>query len=213
MGIMNEGFSLADAMALTNGKDEGYGGGTWIWVFFLFFLLAWGGGGFFGSNNPAVNNPAVQGALTRSDLFEGFGMNNVDRQLQGLQGGLCQGFYGMSQSMHGISDLINQSRFDNSKCCCETNRNIDAVRYENAKNTCDIINAGHADTQRIIDTLTTSEMQRLRDELQVARGQLSNFAQTQNLIDTLRPYPNPAYITCSPYESTPLPGNIHYQNI
>lgn len=179
-------------------------------MFFLFFLLAWGGGGLFG-NNGAANNPAVQGALTRSDMFEGFNMNGMSRQLEGLQNGLYQGFYGVSQSMHGISDLINQGRFDNAKCCCETNRNIDAVRYENAKNTCDIITAGHADTQRVIDFLTTNEMQHLRDELQIARGQLSNVAQTQNLIDTLRPYPSPAYITCSPYESTPLPGKIRYQ--
>ena len=40
-------------------------GGTWIWVFFLFFLLAWGGGGFMGGNNSAL-----QGSLTRSDLCQ-----------------------------------------------------------------------------------------------------------------------------------------------
>lgn len=34
--------------------------------------MAWGNGGFWGNNRNGVNDPAVQGALTRSDLFEGF---------------------------------------------------------------------------------------------------------------------------------------------
>ena len=32
-----------------------------------------------------------------------------------------------------------------SDCCCTTQRSIDAVRYENARNTCDIVNAIKAD--------------------------------------------------------------------
>ena len=204
MGMMdNGGFSLADAMALTN-KDEN--GGTWIWVFFLFFLLAWGGNGFFGNNNNAA---AAQGALTRSDMFEGFNMNDMNRNVDNLQTGLYQGFYNVNAGINGIGDLINQSRFDNAKCCCETNRNIDAVRYENSKNTCDIINSNHAEAQRIIDIFTANEVQRLRDELQSAKLELNNVGQTQTLIDVLRPYPSPAYITCSPYESTPLPGRLY----
>ena len=38
-------------------------------------------------------------------------------------------------------------------------------------------------------------------ELQTANFQLSQQAQSANLINTLRPTPAPAYITYSPYES------------
>ena len=62
---MTDGLSIADAMALAKDND-GFMGGSGSWVFFLFFLLAWGGNGFFGGRG--VGDAATQGALTRSDL-------------------------------------------------------------------------------------------------------------------------------------------------
>nr|DAH38624.1 MAG TPA: hypothetical protein [Caudoviricetes sp.] len=51
-------------------------------------------------------------------------------------------------------------------------------------------------------------MQELRDRLEdrdrdllTANFRLSQQAQTANLISTIRPFPEPAYITCSPYTS------------
>ena len=51
-------------------------------------------------------------------------------------------------------------------------------------------------------------MQALRDkivakdqELQTANFQLSQQAQSASLISALRPFPQPAYITCSPYQA------------
>lgn len=56
-------------------------------------------------------------------------------------------------------------------------------------------------------------MQDLRDkledrdrELQTANFQLSQQAQSANLINLLRPFPTPSYITCSPYTS---PTNVY----
>lgn len=42
MALTENGLSPADIMAMTQGdrNDNGFGG-TWTWVFFLFFLLAW----------------------------------------------------------------------------------------------------------------------------------------------------------------------------
>lgn len=37
--------------------------------------------------------------------------------------------------------------------------------------------------------------------LQAAQLQLGNLSQTQNIINAVRPFPQPAYITCSPYTS------------
>ena len=97
-----------------------------------------------------------------------------------------------------------------AQCCCETNRNIDAVRYENARNTGDVIHNTQLNTrdilesqnagfQRILDFLTNDKIESLRNELQSAQLQLGNMSQTTTLINTLRPFPAPAYITNSPY--------------
>lgn len=205
------GLSVADALALQDrGNDGMFGGnGTWIWVFFLFFLLAWGGNGFgFG------NNAATQGALTRAELYEGLNNQGLENGIRSIQNGLCDGFYAQNTTMlqgmngiqsqlcqgfNGVNQNINQARFDAQQCCCETNRNIDAVRYENARNTCDIVNAIKADGDATRALMTQNTIQELRDNLQAAQLQLGTLSQTQTIINAVRPFPTPSYITCSPY--------------
>lgn len=211
------GLSVADALALQD-RNDGFMGGNGMWIFFLFFLLAWGGNGF------GFGNGSLNGALTRAEMYDGFTMNNVERQIQGVQQGLCDGFYAMNTGMlngfnglqrdlctgfNAVNASINQSRFDAQQCCCETNRNIDAVRYENAKNTSDIIRAIECDGDKTRAMITANEIQYLRDQLQTANMQLSQQAQSANLINELRPCAKPAYITCSPYEAN-FYGNRAY---
>lgn len=187
-----------------------------MWVLFLFFLMAWGNGGFWGNNRNGVNDPAVQGALTRSDLFEGFNTQDINSQLRGITNGVCDSAYAinngikdlgmnMMQGFDGTNQRLADLGYQMQNCCCTTNRNLDSIRYENAKNTCDVINAVNASAQRVIDQMTTDKIDDLRTELQSAQLQLSNNNQTANLIATLRPFPQPAYITCSPYTSTNAP--------
>jgi hypothetical protein len=206
------GLSVADALALQDRNTDGMfggGSGTWVWVFFLFFLLAWGGGGFgFG------NNAAAQGALTRAELYDGLNYSQLDNAVRGIQNGLCDGFYAQNTAMlqgmngiqnqlcqgfNGVNSNIAESRFAAQQCCCETNRNIDAVRYENARNTCDIVNAIKADGDATRALMTQNTIQELRDNLQAAQLQLGNLSQTQTIINAVRPFPIPSYVTCSPY--------------
>ena len=83
----------------------------------------------------------------------------------------------------------------------ETNRNIDSLKAENYKNTCEITTAIHAEGEATRALINANTMQELRDKLQSAQYQLDNIHQTQELVGTLRPFPTPAYITCSPYTS------------
>lgn len=219
MALGENGLSIADAMALSKDNNDIFGGNS-TWVFFLFFLLAWGNGGFFGGGN----NASREGELTRAELYSGLGQQDIFRNqaeiaselsaferdatnnwgnirydnLQNtntLQSAMTNGFY-------NIGTQLNENRFAQQQCCCETNRNIDAIRYENAKNTCDIIAANTANTQRIMDMMTQNQMQALRDELSTARAALSNNIQTQNILGALQPTPRPAYVTSSPYAAT-----------
>lgn len=177
------------------GYDDSYGGGNWMWVMMLFFLLAWGGNGFGGNEQ----------AATKSDLCEGFNFNNIENGVRGIQNGLCDGFYAQNTTMlngfAGITAAVKDAQFASQQCCCEINRNIDAVRYEAQKNTCDITNAIHAEGEATRALITQNEVQKLRDELQAAQLQLGNVAQTQTLVNELRPCSKPAYITCSPYQA------------
>ena len=191
---MMENYSLADIRAVTEGEKDGMGGGLW-WIIILFlFLFGMGGFGGFGGQN---------GALTRAEMQQGFDTQEITRKLDGLTNGLCDGFYAQNTTMlngfAGVTAAVNDARFASQQCCCETNRNIDAVRYDAQKNTCDIISAVHAEGEETRRLIQQNEIQTLRDkvgELQLAQSQC---AQNAYLINQIRPCAVPAYLTCSPY--------------
>ena len=197
---MSHDLTPADVMAM-NGNENQMWNNPFI---YLVWLAVLGNGGLFG--NRGANDAAVQGALTRSDLFEGFNNQDVNAQLRGITNGLCDGFYATRQ---GISDL----GYAVKDCCCTTNRNIDAVRYENSKNTCDITNAIHAEGEATRALINANTIQELRDKLEardrevmVRDFQLSQLAQNQYLVNEIRPCAKPAYITCSPYTTASFCG-------
>lgn len=193
---MSHELSLADVAAVNGG---GMNGEMWNNPFiYLVWLAVLGGGGLFG-NNRFGGDPAVQGALTRSDLFEGFNTQDINAQLRGITNGLCDGFYavnnGMKDGFYGIKDAI-----------CGTNRNIDAVRY-------DVTNAIHAEGEATRALINQNTIQDLRDKLEARDReimtrdfQLSQLAQNQYLVNEIRPCAKPAYITCSPYTTASFCG-------
>lgn len=206
-----ETMSPAAQPVYSVGGGDSDNGGAWMWVMMLFFLLAWGGGGGgFGFGNQG----AAEGALTRADLCNEFNFNNLNRSVLGIQNGLCDGFYAMNtgmlngfsgqnaqmqQGFFGTERAIAENRYAQQNCCCETNRNIDAVRYENSQQTCEVENAIHAEGEATRALIRDLDTQKLREKLADAKLANSQCAQNAYLINQLQPVAKPAYITCSPY--------------
>lgn len=159
-----ENYSLSDIRAATeHERDDGFGGGAW-WIIILFlFMFGMGGLGGFGGQN---------GALTRAEMQQGFDTAEVTRKLDGLSYGLSDGFYAQNTTMlngfAGVTAAVENARFAAQQCCCETNRNIDGVRYDAQKNTCDIITAIHAEGEATRNMMQQNEIQQLRDRIQRA---------------------------------------------
>lgn len=65
-------------------------------------------------------------------------------------------------------------------------RGFSAVAYESQKQTCDIINAGKENTQRIIDTMNSHWTQDLQQRYNDARLELSQLRQNATLIDAMK---------------------------
>ena len=199
---MNEGLTASDVLALTRDNEADMWNNPFI---YLVWLAVLGGGGLFGNRTAELQN-----AVTRSDLFEGFNNQDVNGQLRGITNGICDGFYainsGLKDGFYGIQGALAENRFAQQNCCCETNRNIDAVRFEGEKNTCAITNAIHAEGEATRALINANAMQDLRDKLEardrdimIRDFQLSQLAQNATLVNELRPCAKPAYITCSPY--------------
>ena len=206
---MNEGLTASDVLALTRDNESDMWNNPFI---YLVWLAVLGNGGLFGGRTAELQN-----AVTRSDLFEGFNNQDVNGQLRGITNGIADGFYatnaGMKDGFYGIQGALAENRFAQQSCCCETNRNIDAVRYEMSKGFCDVAGAIHAEGEATRALINANTMQDLRDKLEardrdvmVRDFQLSQLSQTASLIGELRPIAKPAYITCSPYTTTPACG-------
>ena len=206
--MMNEGLSAGDILALT--RDQDGMGNAWNnpFIYLVWLALLGGNGGLFGNRD----SNALQGALTRSDMFEGFNNQDINSQLRGITNGLCDGFYavnnGLKDGFYGIQSALAENRFAQQNCCCEIKDGIKDLSAEGYRNTCEITTAIHAEGEATRALINSNTMQELRDklaerdrDLQTVQFQLSQQAQNATLIGTLRPFPQPAYITCSPYQS------------
>lgn len=212
---------MAAVMGTNNrGNNDGFGYASdwiiWLIVIAAIFGNGWGFGGFGG--NGGFNSPAGQGFATRTDIDAALSTQGIESGITGLGSQLCNGFNSLSAQL--------------ADCCCSTKTAVADVNYNLAAQTNilqntvnnngtaiqqalnngfrDVIDAQNAGTQRIVDLFTQDKIQSLQTELQSAQLQLSNAAQTNNIVNALRPTPVPAYLTCSPYQTIVNPTGFAF---
>lgn len=171
----------------------------------------------FGGWGNGIDSSAVQGALTRADLFEGFNNQGVNAKLDSIGDQLCAGFRGQEittlQGFNAVGAQIADNRYALQDCCCRTQTAIKDLSAENYRNTCEITTAIHSEGEATRALIQANTLQELRDkladrdrDLMTANLFAAQQTQTQNLINQLKPTPIPAYITCSPYATTATCG-------
>lgn len=190
------GLSAADVAAVTRNNDcyDGFGNGGWIWIILLAFLFRgnWGGYGGYGGESPLVSEEFI-----KRDIF------NTN---QNVSNTACQ-----------TQRDVLENRYTAQLCCCETQKEVLQSRYDAALQAqaiqaqlasccCDLKTAIHAEGEATRGLIQGNTIQDLRDrlaerdrDLSAANFQISQVAQTNNIISTLQPTPRPAYLTCSPY--------------
>lgn len=176
MSISND-LSPADIRACTEGNGGGYNGGMgwggewFIWIVLFAVMFGWGGngwgGGFGGGNGAGV----VDGYVLASDF------SNIERKIDSVNNGVCDGFYAMNTGMlngfAGVNQTIsngfqtaelsrcnqqaalmqqlNAMQMQAANCCCENRAAIAQVRYDMAQQGCDTRNTIQNVTRDIID--------------------------------------------------------------
>ena len=150
----------------SNGGGFGWGGeGSWfIIILFLFAFLGWGNGGWGNNGN---SGGVVDGYVLTSDFA------NVERKIESVNQGLCDGFYQQAQLVNGtnmamangfaqaelsrsnqqaaLMQQLNAMQMQAAECCCNTQRSIEGVRYDMAAQACDTRNTVQNATRDIID--------------------------------------------------------------
>lgn len=197
----------------------GYGGfgGELVWVILLAALFGGFGGGFGGFGGGA-------GAFGLEAIYGSQQFNQLDNGIRSIQNGICDstfalnnsikdGFYSVNSNIssalcnttYELASKIDANRFASQQCCCETQRAIDGVNFNNAKNTCDIVNAIHAEGNATRDLITQNKIEGLQAklaekdrEVQTRDFQLSQLSQNNFLVNKLAPCPIPAYMVANP---------------
>lgn len=130
--------SLADISAVTGSKNGMFGDcGGGMWIFALLVLMFMGrGGGLFG--NGGSDRQATVGDIQRSTDFAALERQNneiVDAVRQGsydTTGAVKDANYNVLGEIRDLEAATNCGFAGMQKCCCDTNRNIDAARYDMA---------------------------------------------------------------------------------
>ena len=222
--------SLADIAAVTNKNDDGMFGGNSAWWIIVLLLFGWGGRGFGGFGGgygmgggcgaPCATQADVRAAVDQQTLI-----SKLDQQTYGLadstyalNNAITNGFHGVDNALCTLGYNLSHQISD---CCCNTQRAIDSVKYENATNTCaiqntiqnttrDVIENANANSRAILDFLTQDKIATLTAENQSLKFAASQSAQnafitanqeaqTAELIRRLgRDCPVPAYVVPNP---------------
>lgn len=175
MSLSSDGAPmLTMPVAPTNsGGNGGFGwdgNGSWfIIILFLFAFLGWGNNGW--GNNGGNSGGVVDGYVLSSDFA------NIERKMDLINGGLCDGFYaanttllngfaGVNQNMNNgfqtaelsranqqaaLMQQLNAMQMQAANCCCENRAAIAQVRYDMATQACDTRNTVQNATRDIID--------------------------------------------------------------
>ena len=206
-----------------NYNNGGFGNG-WEGLIGLALVAALFGGGFGGGFGFGGRGGCGSNCATQADLAAGFASNTIQRGVDdiligqaNMQNWINQGFAGVNLGLErgisttnynlatGLCNLGYQtqqgftglgSKID--MCCCDLKQINLENRYLNEKQTCDILQNQNANTQRIIDYLTTKENQNLRDENFALRLSASQSKQNAYLLNELRPQAIPAYAVPNP---------------
>ena len=174
-------MSLSDGMPTmtmpvapaNTGNGGGFGlGGESIWTIVLFLIFAifgWGGNGWGGSNGNGSG--VVDGYVLTSDFA------NVERKIDSVNDGLCNGFYQQAQLVNGsnmavangfaqaelsrsnqqaaLMQQLHAMQMQAANCCCENRAAVAQARYDMASQACDTRNTVQNATRDIIDAMNS----------------------------------------------------------
>ena len=202
--------------------NNGFFGGDGIWAIVLLALLFNGGWGGFGGNgfNNGFNNIAttdyISSEFTQRDINNGFQNTNnlVSNGFADLSTNLCNVRSDILTGNMGLQNAILDSKYAAALGNANTQRDVlmQTTQLENQLSQVALSNQAHIDSccceiksliredgDKTRQLITENTIQDLRDRLTAAKDVISDQRTENNIVNALRPYPVPAYLTGSPY--------------
>lgn len=172
----NTGLTASDVALLNNGDHDDWGNNGFMWIFALLILAM---GGFGGIRQPSSTDTA-----TSADVQNGFNFAALERQNNETIAAIRQGVYDTTSavkdaSYNNLAELRNLQAVSSSgfaemqKNCCDIEKGIDGINYNNAINTANINANTTAQVQRVLDAINDGEKSALQRQVDNLQLQLS----------------------------------------
>ncbi len=150
---------------MTDETTSGMGAGFWIFalvVLVLIVVMCMRGGLGFGSGMSVPSNVATTGDVQRSTDFAALERQNNEGVAATRQGvydvaaAVKDGNYNILGELRDLESASNAGFAQQQICCCETNRNIDSVRYDMSNFAAAIKENQTAGIQKVLEQLAAN---------------------------------------------------------
>ena len=195
-------------------SGDGFGfGGDGIWALLIFAMIFNNGWGF---GNNGMNNLATTDYV--SSEFTKSAINDLETNMNNgfarTNDNLCDVRQAVYNTGAGISNQVLENRYAGQLSACQTQRDI--LTQTNELNTnllttalqsqakmdeccCQIKTAIREDGEATRALITSNTIQDLREQLNDAKNTITANGIGSTIINSIRPYPIPAYAVSSPY--------------
>lgn len=197
---MDSTSGITPVMPIGGGYSDGFGGGSFMWIFGLLVLLGLFNGGFGGwGNNGFANAIGYENLATSNEVQRGFDNQNLQAQtrdiLAAVNSGTAQSVAATNQTFHdslsAMQSLYNETARDiaalqvgqanalanQNACCCETKQLIQATSAAAeaaiAQSRYDTAMGLAGLEQRLTAKMDQNTIQALRDQVDSLRDQVN----------------------------------------
>ena len=200
----NSGLSIGDVAALNSGGFGGFGGDLTGLIYLAVIFAMFGGGFGFGGFGNGAGAAVATGMATQADMQRGFdaqnSMANQRETLSAVTSGTAQTIAASTQNAANAITAIKDGNaalireFGNvetgltalsgnmQECCCNILRAVDGVNYNGAINTAAINANTTAQTQRILDAISSNRIAEMEQQI--------NALTLQNAMSGVMRFPN-----------------------
>lgn len=157
--IFLDNYSLSDLRAAVDGGNDGFGG-SWVWVILLFILLCGGWNGGWGNRQGEFGHYAT--AASQQEILFGQQFGQLNDRLTNIGNGICDSTFALNNTITTEGRNLSTQL---AQCCCDNRLATANLSAQMNQNTCDIVNAIHAEGESTRALIQTNEIQALRDKV------------------------------------------------